>query len=273
MRSAAGARQRAAARADRLRLLDGDDGARRTRARPVGRVPSGAGAANTGMTIGIASAVVGVAVLLAWIPLRNRPGIGTVANVIVIAVTVDAGMAILTTPTSLPVRVAMMVGAVVLNAISTVLYIGAGLGPGPRDGLMTGPGGPHRPVGAAGPDLDRGHGADRRLAARRHRRRRHRFVRIRHRPTSPALRPDHPEAGVGPQRLGFRRHRQRFGRGKSREAQPNTPKSLTRARRRCGGCRRCSRPACWSIRRRLLGRLAAQGTIWSRRVASGNDRA
>ena len=90
------------------------------------------------MTIGIASAVVGVAVLLAWIPLRNRPGIGTVANVIVIAVTVDVGMAVLPTPASLPVRIAMMVGAVVLNAISTVLYIGAGLGPGPRDGLMTG---------------------------------------------------------------------------------------------------------------------------------------
>jgi uncharacterized membrane protein YczE len=95
-------------------------------------------ALRTGMTIGIASAVVGVAVLLAWIPLRNRPGIGTIANVIVIAVTVDAGLALMTTPTSLPVRVAMMVGAVVLNAISTVLYIGAGLGPGPRDGLMTG---------------------------------------------------------------------------------------------------------------------------------------
>jgi uncharacterized membrane protein YczE len=95
-------------------------------------------ALRTPMTIGIASAVVGVAVLLAWIPLRNRPGIGTIANVIVIAVTVDAGMAILHAPTSLPARIAMMVGAVVLNAISTVLYIGAGLGPGPRDGLMTG---------------------------------------------------------------------------------------------------------------------------------------
>src|SRR6476469_5604679 len=92
----------------------------------------------TPMSIGVASAVVGVAVLLAWIPRRNRPGSGTIANVIVIAVTVDAGMAILHTPTSLPVRIAMMVGAVVLNAISTVLYIGAGLGPGPRDGLMTG---------------------------------------------------------------------------------------------------------------------------------------
>ena len=95
-------------------------------------------ATHTGMTIGIASAVVGVAVLLAWIPLRNRPGVGTIANVIVIAITVDAGMLLLPTPTSLPVRIAMMLGAVVLNAFSTVLYVGAGLGPGPRDGLMTG---------------------------------------------------------------------------------------------------------------------------------------
>jgi uncharacterized membrane protein YczE len=95
-------------------------------------------AGRTGVTIGIASAVVGVAVLLAWIPLRNRPGIGTVANVVVIAVTVDAGMALLPSPSELPVRIAMMLGAVLLNALSTVLYIGAGLGPGPRDGLMTG---------------------------------------------------------------------------------------------------------------------------------------
>lgn len=95
-------------------------------------------ALRTGMTIGLASAVVGVAVLLAWIPLRNRPGIGTVANVIVIAVTVDLGLWLIPEPSSLPLRVAMMVAAVVLNAISTVLYIGAGLGPGPRDGLMTG---------------------------------------------------------------------------------------------------------------------------------------
>lgn len=95
-------------------------------------------AGRAGMTIGIASAVVGVAVLLAWIPLRNRPGIGTVANVIVIAVTVDAALSVLPEPTGLPVRIAMMLGAVLLNAFSTVLYIGAGLGPGPRDGLMTG---------------------------------------------------------------------------------------------------------------------------------------
>ncbi|MGJ6125330.1 hypothetical protein QN239_22425 [Mycolicibacterium sp. Y3] len=93
---------------------------------------------HTPMTIGIASAVVGVVVLLAWIPLRNKPGVGTIANVIVIAVTVDAGLAVLTAPGSLPARIALMLGAVVLNAVATVLYIGAGLGPGPRDGLMTG---------------------------------------------------------------------------------------------------------------------------------------
>ncbi|MBI3690263.1 MAG: hypothetical protein HY239_06280, partial [Mycolicibacterium aromaticivorans] len=93
---------------------------------------------HTPMTIGVASAVVGVVVLLAWIPLRNKPGIGTVANVVVIAVTVDAGLAVLTAPESVPARVALMLGAVLLNAVSTVLYVGAGLGPGPRDGLMTG---------------------------------------------------------------------------------------------------------------------------------------
>lgn len=95
-------------------------------------------AQRTGMTIGVASAVVGVAVLLAWIPLRNRPGIGTVANVVVIAVTVDVGVALLPAPDHLVGRAAMLLGAVLLNAVSTVLYIAAGLGPGPRDGLMTG---------------------------------------------------------------------------------------------------------------------------------------
>jgi uncharacterized membrane protein YczE len=95
-------------------------------------------ARHTGMTIGITTAVVGVVVLLGWIPLRIRPGIGTLANVVVIAVTVDATLAVLPTPTGLPVRIALMLVAVLLNAVSTVLYIGAGFGPGPRDGLMTG---------------------------------------------------------------------------------------------------------------------------------------
>ncbi|OBB61391.1 hypothetical protein A5757_07820 [Mycobacterium sp. 852013-51886_SCH5428379] len=95
-------------------------------------------ALHTPMSIGAATAVVGVVVLLAWIPLRNRPGIGTVANVVVIAVTVDACLRVLPAAQTLPVQVSWMVGAVVLNAVSTVLYVGAGLGPGPRDGLMTG---------------------------------------------------------------------------------------------------------------------------------------
>jgi uncharacterized membrane protein YczE len=92
----------------------------------------------TGMTMGTASAVVGVAVLLAWIPLRQRPGIGTVANVVVIAVSVDAVLWVLPAPDAMAARAALLVGGVVLNAVATVLYIGAGLGPGPRDGLMTG---------------------------------------------------------------------------------------------------------------------------------------
>lgn len=95
-------------------------------------------AGRTGLTFGTVTALVGVAVLLAWIPLRNRPGIGTVANVVVIAVVVDISLAVLPAPSALWLRIALMIGAVVLNAISTVLYIGAGLGPGPRDGLMTG---------------------------------------------------------------------------------------------------------------------------------------
>ncbi|MCB0936088.1 MAG: hypothetical protein KDB55_08785 [Mycobacterium sp.] len=93
---------------------------------------------HTPMTIGVASAVVGVLVLLAWIPLRNKPGVGTVANVVVIAATVDAALVVLPAPHTVPARVALMVAAVLLNALATVLYVGAGLGPGPRDGLMTG---------------------------------------------------------------------------------------------------------------------------------------
>jgi uncharacterized membrane protein YczE len=95
-------------------------------------------ARRTGMTIGTATALVGVVVLLAWIPLRNRPGVGTVANVVVIAVTVDSTLVVLPDASTLPVQATWMLGAVVLNALATVLYIGAGLGPGPRDGLMTG---------------------------------------------------------------------------------------------------------------------------------------
>ena len=77
-------------------------------------------------------------VLLLWWPLRQRPGIGTVANVIVVGFVADAALAVLAPPQWLPVRVAMLLLAIVLNAVATGLYVGAGLGPGPRDGLMTG---------------------------------------------------------------------------------------------------------------------------------------
>jgi uncharacterized membrane protein YczE len=90
------------------------------------------------ISFGAVTAVTGVAVLLAWIPLRQMPGLGTVSNVVVIAVAVDAGLAWLPSWDLLAVRVGAMVAAVVLNAVASVLYIGAGMGPGPRDGLMTG---------------------------------------------------------------------------------------------------------------------------------------
>ncbi|GAB2683657.1 hypothetical protein GCM10027089_00110 [Nocardia thraciensis] len=90
------------------------------------------------VSFGTVTAITGVAVLLAWIPLRQKPGLGTVSNVVVIAISVDVGLWLLPQVQALPVRVGAMAAAVVLNAIATVLYIGAGMGPGPRDGLMTG---------------------------------------------------------------------------------------------------------------------------------------
>ncbi|MEU7768144.1 hypothetical protein AB0B25_23915 [Nocardia sp. NPDC049190] len=90
------------------------------------------------ISFGAVTALTGVAVLLAWIPLRQLPGWGTVSNVVVIALSVDAGLAWLPAWEALPVRVGAMGAAVVLNAVASVLYIGAGMGPGPRDGLMTG---------------------------------------------------------------------------------------------------------------------------------------
>ncbi|WP_459546607.1 membrane protein YczE [Nocardia sp. X0981] len=87
---------------------------------------------------GTVTALTGAVVLLAWIPLRQRPGVGTVSNVVMIGISVDMGLWLLPHWQSLPVRLGAMALAVVLNALASVLYIGAGLGPGPRDGLMTG---------------------------------------------------------------------------------------------------------------------------------------
>ncbi|WP_228539403.1 YitT family protein [Nocardia sp. XZ_19_385] len=90
------------------------------------------------ISFGMVTAVTGVVVLLLWIPLRQKPGLGTISNVIVIGISVDAGLWLLPDWQSLPAQIAAMLLAVVLNAAATVLYIGAGMGPGPRDGLMTG---------------------------------------------------------------------------------------------------------------------------------------
>lgn len=80
----------------------------------------------------------GAAVLLLWIPLRQMPGLGTISNVIVLGLAADATLAVLPPLESLPARSLLLAGAVVMNAIATGMYIGAGFGPGPRDGLMTG---------------------------------------------------------------------------------------------------------------------------------------
>lgn len=92
----------------------------------------------TGVPTGTWVIIVGAAVLLLWIPLRQRPGLGTLCNVVVIGAVIDVVLAVVSPPHSLPVRAAVMVSAVALNGVATGMYIGAGLGPGPRDGLMTG---------------------------------------------------------------------------------------------------------------------------------------
>ncbi|MER7013226.1 hypothetical protein ABT324_17550 [Saccharopolyspora sp. NPDC000359] len=91
-----------------------------------------------GWNFGWVTALTGALVMLAWLPLRQRPGIGTVANVIVIAFAVDFTLALVPPLTALPARIALMLSAIVLNGLATAVYVGARLGPGPRDGLMTG---------------------------------------------------------------------------------------------------------------------------------------
>lgn len=92
----------------------------------------------TGLSFGTIVIIVGAVVLLLWIPLRQKPGIGTVSNVIVIGLAVDLVLAVLPAPDPLALRLVFLVAGIVGNGIATGLYIGARLGPGPRDGLMTG---------------------------------------------------------------------------------------------------------------------------------------
>jgi uncharacterized membrane protein YczE len=91
-----------------------------------------------GLGVGTWAVIVGAFVLLLWIPLRQRPGFGTLSNVIVVGLAIDVVLATVPSVHGIAARVLVMVSGVVLNGIATGLYIGAGLGPGPRDGLMTG---------------------------------------------------------------------------------------------------------------------------------------
>ncbi|MFJ2772654.1 YitT family protein [Streptomyces sp. NPDC087300] len=92
----------------------------------------------TGLSIGVVSIIVGAAVLLLWIPLRQRPGLGTVSNVFVCGLAMDAALALLPDVHALGVRIPLLVAGILLNGVATGLYITAAFGPGPRDGLMTG---------------------------------------------------------------------------------------------------------------------------------------
>ncbi|MDT9686267.1 hypothetical protein RND61_29985 [Streptomyces sp. TRM76323] len=92
----------------------------------------------TGLSIGAVVTIMGAVVLLLWIPLRQRPGLGTVANVLLIGAAMDATLAVVPDAGGLPARITLMVSGVVLNGLATGLYIAARFGPGPRDGLMTG---------------------------------------------------------------------------------------------------------------------------------------
>jgi uncharacterized membrane protein YczE len=95
-------------------------------------------ARTTGIAIGVSTILIGAVVLVIWLPLRQKPGIGTVANVILVGLTLDAVLAVLPAVESLTIRWAYLIGGIALNGVATGAYIGAGLGPGPRDGLMVG---------------------------------------------------------------------------------------------------------------------------------------
>jgi uncharacterized membrane protein YczE len=92
----------------------------------------------TGLAVGQVTIITGVVLLLLWIPLGETVGLGTVLNAVEIGLVVDLVLPLLPEPELLVARTAMMLGGVVVIAVGSGLYIGAGLGPGPRDGLMTG---------------------------------------------------------------------------------------------------------------------------------------
>lgn len=92
----------------------------------------------TGISIGVASILVGFLVLVLWFPLRERPGVGTITNIVTIGLVIDATLAVTTAPSATWVRWVLLALSTPLFSVGVALYIGAGVGSGPRDGLMTG---------------------------------------------------------------------------------------------------------------------------------------
>ena len=93
---------------------------------------------HTGLSIGLLTNIIGLLVLLLWIPLKQKPGLGTVLNILLVGPGIELGLWLLPTPDAMWLRVAFFVVGLLLLAIASGIYIGANLGPGPRDGLMTG---------------------------------------------------------------------------------------------------------------------------------------
>ncbi|MET0135827.1 MAG: hypothetical protein ABW215_19775 [Kibdelosporangium sp.] len=93
---------------------------------------------SVGLSIGIWTNLIGAAVLLLWIPLRLKPGLGTLCNVLLVGTSMDVALAVIPVPQELWLRWAMLIAGIVLGGFATGVYIGAQVGPGPRDGLMTG---------------------------------------------------------------------------------------------------------------------------------------
>lgn len=95
-------------------------------------------ARHLGIQIGWVVIAMSALVLLAWIPLRQRPGLGTVSNLVLVGLAANATLDVLPYASGLPLRITLLAAGIALNAAATALYVGAGLGPGPRDGIMTG---------------------------------------------------------------------------------------------------------------------------------------
>src|ERR687897_3940495 len=95
-------------------------------------------AAKTALSVGTVVILVGIAILVLWIPLRQRPGLGTVLNTLTVGLVIDLAVHVIPEPDLLAVRIPLLVAGIVVTGLGMGLYIGAGLGPGPRDGLMTG---------------------------------------------------------------------------------------------------------------------------------------